>query len=434
MANPKQFEPARNIDDAWSAVDAFPLKPGDPRYVDCSRVRGDTQKQIKRMLNRHSRAERDLHLLFTGYRGNGKTTELYQLQSSIEPDYSVIYFDAATELDVNNLTLSDLLLAIAKVTVEGMTKAGYRLPNNLLENVGDWFFEKVFEKSETIGAEIGTKADIGIPKWFSFLTAKVFSGVKMSTDDREIMRRKLERDITELIDKVNALLTEARQQVKGKNKTDLLFIMDSLDRLRQGLDKNLFQGSGALLKQLKGNFIYVVPISLLYDEQATLLPFDEQLILPMIPICKCGVERIPDKAGIKHLKNIVSKRLVLEEIFAHPQKTIKELISASGGHLRDLMKLISYACNETDEKIQPDHAERAINRLVRDYEKVIRDDEYSHVITAYQTQDPPNNEINQKLIYNNVILVYREADETEWKDVHPAVVKNNKFQKVLKQL
>ena len=195
--------------------------------------------------------------------------------------------------------------------------------------------------------------------------------------------------------------------------------------MRQGLDKNLFQGSGALLKKLQCHFIYVVPISLLYDEQAILLPFDEQLILPMIPICQCGLERNPDTEGIKHLSNIVSERLVVAEIFAHPEKTVEELILASGGHLRDLMKLISYACNQTDDQIQPAHATQAINRLVRDYEKVIRDEEYRHIITTYQTQDPPNNEINQKLIYNNVILVYRKADETEWKDVHPAVVKNN---------
>jgi predicted AAA+ superfamily ATPase len=118
------FRPARNIDDAWSAVDAFPLQPGDPRYLDCSRVRGDTLKQMKRILNRHSRAKRDLHLLFTGYRGNGKTTELYQLHGEIKKDYEVIYFDAAQELDINNLTLSDLLLVVAKETVKGMQDAG----------------------------------------------------------------------------------------------------------------------------------------------------------------------------------------------------------------------------------------------------------------------------------------------------------------------
>lgn len=38
--------------------------------------------------------------------------------------------------------------------------------------------------------------------------------------------------------------------------------------------------------------------------------------------------------------------------------------------------------------------------------------------------------IRNLYINNNVILVYRESGETEWKDVHPAVVRNNKFQKI----
>lgn len=383
------FEPAKNVDDAWIAVDAFPLEPSDPRYVDCSEVRGETLEKIMRMLKRHSKAGRDLHLLFTGYRGNGKTTELYQLQNNIKENYEAVYFDAAVELDVNNLTLSDLLLAIAKETIEGMRRAGYHLPEKLLENVGDWFFDKVLEKSETVAAEAGAKAEVGIPKWVSFVTAKVFSTVKMSTNDREIIRLKLERDITELIDKVNSLLTAARKKVKEKSSKDLLFIMDSLDRLRAGLDKNLFLGDGALLKQLQGNFIYVVPISLLYDEQATLLPFDEQLSLPMIPIYQKGIEHNLSIPSVTYLENIIRKRIVLEDVF----------ILASGGHLRDLMKLISYACNMTDDKITPDHAQAAINTLTSDYEKVVRDDEYDHILKAYETQDPPNNEINQKLIY-----------------------------------
>ncbi|ETW98381.1 MAG: hypothetical protein ETSY2_42915 [Candidatus Entotheonella gemina] len=105
----------------------------------------------------------------------------------------------------------------------------------------------------------------------------------------------------------------------------------------------------------------------------------------------------------------------------------------SGGHLRDLMRLIYYACNETDDKITHSHARTAINTLIRDYEMVVRDDEYVQLVEAYRTQNPPNNELSRKLIYNNVLLVYREPDATEWKDVHPAVIQNTKFQREFNQ-
>ncbi len=425
------FRPARDMDDAWIAVDEFPLKPGDPRYMDCSRVRGNTRKLITRYLKLHYKAGRDLHLLFTGYRGNGKTTELYQLQHDIKDEYEVVYFDASKELDVNNVTLSDLMLAIAKATFEQMNAAGYTLSKQLLEDVGTWFFEKVLEKSRKNSLVVGAQVEAGTPKWFSAIVAKAFSVVKMNTEEREVMRRTLERNVTELIEKVNALLTEARTLAKNNGKKDLLFLMDSLDRLRQGLEKNIFMADGALLKQLQCNFIYVVPISLMYNEQATLLPFDEQLSLPMIPIFERGTERKEHHLGIGILKDLISKRLDLPQIFTDPDGIVKDLILCSGGHLRDLMKLISYACSLTDHSITPDIANAAMNKLMLDYEKVVRDEEYAHVVAVYNTQAPPNNEVNQKLIYNNVILVYRSDDETEWKDVHPAVVRNNKFQKAL---
>ena len=427
------FQPARNIDDAWSAVDVFPLKPGDPRYIDCSPVRGDTLSRIRRMLTRHVSAGRDLHLLFTGYRGNGKTTELFQLQSKIKHEYEVIYCDAAKSLDVNNLALSELLAAIAKETVDGMKQAGYHLPDKLLEDVGDWFFEKILKKSEGIAAEIGAKADIGIPAWMSAIVAKVYGSFKISTDTREEMRRTLEQHITELLEKVNALLEAAREQAKQNRKKDMLFILDSLDRLKSGLDRSLFLLSGDQLKGLHGHFIYVVPISLLYNEQASLLPFDEQLSMPMLPIYKHGTDRHEHAVGIAHLRELLNKRLIFEEIFTEPEGTVHRLILASGGHLRDLMKLISIACNETDSKITPQYAEIAINQLVEDYKKVVRDEEYAQIVKVYQTQDTDNNNLNQKLTYNNVILVYRDPDGSEWKDVHPAVVRNNKFQQVLRE-
>ena len=118
----------------------------------------------------------------------------------------------------NNLTLSELLASIAKETVDGMNNAGYNLPEKLLDDVGNWFFEKILKKSESVAAEVGAKADIGIPAWISLIIAKVFSSFKISTETREEMRRTLEKHITELIEKLNALLEEARKQVKAKQK------------------------------------------------------------------------------------------------------------------------------------------------------------------------------------------------------------------------
>jgi hypothetical protein len=430
MSGNKRFMPVSEIDNVLNAVQISPLLPGDARYIDCAKIRGsDTVRIIERKLRRREREY--LHLLFSGYRGTGKTTELFQLQARFKQDYQVFYYDASRELDLLNCKMTDILMAIAKETHEKMKEAGYSLPETVLKDVADWFFEKVLEKEKSIKAEAGGETEISSPKWFSFITARIFSGMKLETQNREIMRRKLENNLAGLIEKINALLQCAEEQLKNHGKKGLIFMIDSLDRLRPGIDKELFIANGSFFKQLNGNFIFVVPISLLYDEQAPLLEFDRE-ILPMIPVFKKGPEHVPYKDNIDRLKELIEKRIVVNAIFTNPEETLKEFILTSGGHLRDLLRLIQEACSLTADRIEPSHAQIAMNRLTNDYERVVRDDQYIKLVKVYRDQAAPNDAANQNLIYNNVILVYQQQDGTEWKDVHPAVVRNDKFQNTLK--
>jgi hypothetical protein len=427
MKKKDQFVPVSNIDNIYRAVKISPLQPGDSRYTDCSKMRGsNTVKTIERNLKRWD--EEYFHLLFTGYQGTGKTTELFQLQARFQKDYQVFYYDAFENLDLFNCKMTDIMMAIAKEIHVQMETAGYPLPKKILKDVADWFFEKVLEKEKSIEAEAGGRAEISSPKWFSFITSRIFAGMKLETKNRQIMRRKLENNLPGLIEKINILLQHAEKKLKDHGKKGLIFIIDSLDRLREGIDKELFKANGGFFKQLNGNFIFVVPISLFYDEQARRIEFPHE-ILPMIPVFKSGTDHIPHENNIQLLKDLIGKRIVLDAIFTNPEDSLRELILTSGGHLRDLLRLLQYALGQTDDRIQPANVEYAVNRLMIDYEKVVKDAHYELLVKVYCEQAAPNDAVSQKLIYNNVILVYQQEDGTEWKDVHPAVVRNKKFQK-----
>ncbi|MBE9592667.1 MAG: hypothetical protein IMF19_04235, partial [Proteobacteria bacterium] len=238
-------EPAENIDDAVRALDLKPLKNhDDPRYVDCSEVRGsNVVRSIEKLLD--SQSEGDfLHLLFSGYRGNGKTTELFQLMDKIEGKYKTLYFDAPEELDINNLTFPDLLLGIAKMVAEKMEKEKQPLPEELLKQVGEWFYERLIEQTEETRKEIEAEGGIGTPSWFSFIMGRIIGRMKTSTDDRKLIRQKLNQDLSKLIDCVNDLLEAAQKVTRDKSQKDLLVIIDSLDRLLPGLEIGLFKHNG----------------------------------------------------------------------------------------------------------------------------------------------------------------------------------------------
>ena len=108
-------QPARTLRDAFNAVDpAKPLEAGDPRYVDCTDVRGN-RDVVQRMFDPITWSKSNTAQLLTGHRGCGKSTELLRLKARLEEaGYAVIYFEADEDLDVNDIVYSDLLLAMAR--------------------------------------------------------------------------------------------------------------------------------------------------------------------------------------------------------------------------------------------------------------------------------------------------------------------------------
>ena len=432
MVDNSVFQPGRNIQEAWNALDISPLSPDDPRYVDCSQVRGsDIIKQLEKRLNM-LQEEKYLHLLFSGYRGNGKTTELFQFMNRIERKYKTLYFNAQEELDINDLTFSDLLLGIAKMTAERMEAERMPLPDRLLKQVGEWFSERLIEKTTQVKGELEAQAGAGIPKWFSYITAKILGSIKASVDERKIIRQKLRQETTDLIKHVNNLLKGAREVVKQKLNKNFLIIIDNLDRLRQGLDADLFVHSGQLLRGLECNFISVVPISLFYQSSPTITPFDEKLIMPMIPVR--NRDGSPNEDAIAHLCKLIEKRFVLDAILVEHEKTAREFILASGGHLRDLIRMLRDACYETDDKIDMTVAKKMINKLSEEYDMVVKEHQYRYLAKTYEEKDIETNDDTQSLIYNTVILIYQAADNSKWMDVHPVLVSRKKFQKAQEEL
>ncbi len=108
-------DPVRTLRDAYNTADpAVPLPSGDPRYVDCTDVRGN-RDVVRQTFDTITWSDSNTAQLLTGHRGCGKSTELLRLQARLEEaGYTVIYFGADDDLDVNDIIYSDLLLAVAR--------------------------------------------------------------------------------------------------------------------------------------------------------------------------------------------------------------------------------------------------------------------------------------------------------------------------------
>jgi len=65
---------ARTLKDAYNLSNPVqPLPPGDPRYVDCTPVRGN-EDVVTQIFNAITWSDVHVAQLFTGHRGSGKST------------------------------------------------------------------------------------------------------------------------------------------------------------------------------------------------------------------------------------------------------------------------------------------------------------------------------------------------------------------------
>ena len=427
--------PANNARDAWRRLTLEPLRAVDPRYVDCSAARGtNVIDTLYTSLDLHSMDEKCMHLLFTGYRGDGKTTELFRFINRIKGEHRPFYINAEEEFDLNDFTFPDFLLGIARAVFDRMDEQKLSLSDTLIREVAGWFSQVVETVDLKTSAEITAEAGAESPKLFKFVTAKLMGTIKAGGEKRKQVRTELNQNLTQLIDKVDKLLSEAVKVSQQSDNRKLVIIFDSLDRLRPELAYDLFHTNGQNLRELNSHFIYVVPISLLYQPESPLLPFDADNIIVMPMISVRNKENQPNEANIAHLTGLLKRRFVPNGIMTAPDEIMRAFILASGGNLRDLMRLFRQACrdalSEPDKKINPKIAQRAINELCETYQRAVAEEDYADLIQTYKNKTAENNERMQRLIYNNVILVYEENGVT-WKDVHSALANGEKFLKLL---
>jgi len=444
-------EPARTLRDAYNAVDpAVPLPSGDPRYVDCTDVRGD-RDVVQRMLKTITWADSNTAQLLTGHRGCGKSTELLRLKARLEEaGYAVIYFEADEDLDVNDIVYSDLLLAIAR-RIESELRQAYsiELDTKLLENVQRWFADVLYteegwrqvQRELEVEAALGVGLPAGVPL-VARLLARLTGQIKTGRDVREEIRHKLDPQISLLIENINLLILRATERLRHQGRRGLVLLIDNLDRitLRQ-LDTGrtsheaLYVDHGEQLRALACHAVYTVPISMVYSPGATQLKavFALCCVVPMVKVAR--PEGGDYAEGLARLREMLARRMDLELLFTG--EAVDRLCRASGGHPRDLMRLVTYACFHAPTEKWPRPidlavAQRAEAEMIEEYSRLVPEEHYAKLARVHLRHVVENDADHQLMLYNLSVLEYLNGPPP-WHDVHPAVRGLPKFQEALKR-
>lgn len=402
---------------------------GSPFYVSLEGERGEYSRQ--RILNTFGlaangqwhpgvRTQKQTSVLFGGHVGCGKSTELRQLGALIEKSYTVRTIELTKILDINNLRFSDLLIALGHDVVLTCTQKQLQVAPVFVNPVLDWFDTRIIKKDifTDLEAEVKTEAkgQTGIP-FLATLMATFTAKVRTGASYREELRREVNNGFTQLLTSFNALIAHVNELLALQHCGPLLFIVDGTDKLKREDSASFFQSDANQLLQIETHLIVCAPIAVLLEESQTAQRFALRERLPMVKIEER--DGAPQERAIAALMALVGKRMPLT-YFDTPE-TVRYLATMSGGHPRDLLRLVRscFARLPGEGPITRAVAERAVKDVASEYQRAILDGDWQELLTvdASVGEDTARNEARMRMLYDLVLLEYNSY----WWRSHPLV-------------
>lgn len=406
-----------------------PLSASDERFVDTASARGDFSfTPLLRPYGVDLRSDAmkfvptNCYSLFCGHRGCGKSTELRRLDTMLNrPErFFVVFLDALKELDIHNLSYTDVLMALAKGLLQRITSENIVIDPVFLYKLHQWFSERIdkHERTREYAAEFkaGAEAAQGIPFLFK-LFANLTTSFKVGSTYKEELRTVIRNTYAEFAEAFQQLLDAAAEAVAKSGKGyAVLFIVDGVDRLNKDDSERFFISDAHQLLQIRGNFIYCAPIQLTHEHTVVQQIFSNTYRLPMIKIeDKETGAKIED--GYRVMREIVYKR-AKANLFDSPE-TVDYLVRYSGGHPRDLLRLLLNSFKKAEgEVLDLPAAKAAVRELATDYRRTLAKEDFA-LLRAIDNapDDAPNTEQVRRLLYHLALLEYNSY----WWRSHPVV-------------
>jgi hypothetical protein len=397
-------------------------------YIDFASVRGGRIiEELKENITFFSPDEPTCEL-FTGHIGCGKSTELLRLKAELEEKgFHVVYFESSQDLELGDVDISDIMLAIARrvgESLESQEKLQLNEPKglkSLLQGIA-----KLFQ----VELEVSAEASLGIAK----ITAKA----KDSPELRNKLREYLGPRTKGILDSINEeLLQPAIEKLKQRGKKGLVVIVDNLDRVENSQKpwgrpqpEYLFVDRGEQLRQLKCHVVYTMPLSLRFSndiERLTQRFMVNPKVLPMVPVLQRNGSVCEE--GMYLLKQMVLARAfpripeeyrfdLIKNIFDSPE-TLEQLCRVSGGHVRELLMLLyDWIKKERRLPLSKNILEIVVKARSNQMKLAITDNEWELLRQVAQHKQVRGDEDYRSLVHSRFVYEYCDRDGS-WFDINP---------------
>lgn len=356
-----------------------------------------------------------------GHVGCGKSTELRQLAVALHhPDrYWVVHVDLVALIDPQDVRFSDVWLAAVGELMRNLEQDGLVIPDKALHDFQVWFSERILSheslKDVSGGLSVEAEAGIGIAS-LARLFGRITAALRVGSSYKDTLRTVVRNTFDKFAVSLNTLLSAATLALRAAGKARrILFVIDGADRFRAEDWKRFFVHDVNPLTRLDCFAVYAAPMALKVSGHR--LDTFKCLVLPMVKILEAdGITRRVE--AFDALRELVLKRC--HHTLIADVQVLDRMIEFSGGHLRDLLRLLHAACINTKNSIVDTSA---VDAAIADLASEFRDKlTYAHYATLVRidrrSTNEGTNDMLADLVDKGALLEYNAGS---WRQSHPIV-------------
>ncbi len=428
----------------FRALTLSPLDPSDPRYEPLYEREVFQDQDPVAFLKRgilfaegHPTVQ-----LFSGYRGAGKSTELRRLRRDLEGlGQVVLLVDIEGYLDSSSpVEISSFLVALCGAFSDALKE---RLGEDVSRETYWERFIHFLGKTEVQLGELsaGLSVNAGNP---GVGGASLRPQIKASLRTDPTFRQRLEVAMT---GRLSALVEDAhgffrdcvgqirkRIQQQTMAEPEVILLVDSIEHFR-GTTTNdaavqeslvsLFSIHASKLRLPGLHVVYTVPPYLKLRVPGVEASYDPGGLYAVHSLKICDRDRKPEPASYEALANIVARRGDWQRLLGR-REVLDELIELSGGHLRDLFRLLQEILRRTRELPAPEHTVEATIRHVCSNLLPIADEDalaLAQIAETHQANISAHTpaELARFARYLDTHLTLCYLNGEEWYEVHPLI-------------
>lgn len=359
-----------------------------------------------------------LKILFTGHIGSGKSSSLNCLtrDDEIRSKFFIVQFSVEHDLNIFDLTYSDLLLAIGKRLFDEADASGLQLADNLLTDLDKWTTEVSVIQKKAEAADVTVKGRISA--WF----LSAVGTLKTGYSENKEFRQKFEPRIPELIAFINRIIRAIETHPKGGGKK-ILVVIEDLDKPPVDVSMDLFLTKGPVLVQPECKVIFTVPTSVLYSGQIKVVQqnFPMQYVLPNFKIKEPTGEKC-EKAW-NCMREIVLRRMDARLI---EEEALDYAVEMSGGVTRELIRIIQAASLRAvvgkANSIQRAHVDYAVVKFRGEYSNQLTRQESVDILKeVHRTRQLRSKDEKPMLDLMHNLMILHYPNGPGWYEVNPIV-------------